>query len=114
MNSLKEIKATESLYELKQEDRNCQSYGKEVTYNTCTTKYFMEQLRLKCGCLPFAIINATNNKEKVCGLIYEYLFVITYKCKVSMCSSKEEMECLKTTIQKSTPAECLRYNRNLE
>ena len=72
LNILKEIKATESLYELKQEDRNCQGYGKEVTYDTCTTKYFMEQLRLKCGCLPFAIINTTIYNEKVCG-----------KCKTS-------------------------------
>ena len=81
LNILKEIKATESLYELKQEDRNCQGYGKEVTYDTCTTKYFMEQLRLKCGCLPFAIINATSNNEKVCGKCktsFDYLVVITY------------------------------------
>ena len=80
LNILKEIEATESLYELKQEDRNCQSYGNEVTYDTCTTKYFMEQLRLKCGCLPYAIINATSSNEKVCG-----------KCKISFISCSHHL-----------------------
>ena len=67
MNSLKEIEATESLYELVKEVRNCESYKGEATYDNCTTKYFVEQQIQKCGCLPYAIMNATINNEKVCG-----------------------------------------------
>ena len=65
MNSLKEIEFTNSFYELDNKVRKCQNYKGNSTYDTCTTKYFMEQMRLKCGCLPFAIINASANNEKV-------------------------------------------------
>ena len=63
LNILKEIEVTDSFYELDNEVRKCQSYKGNGTYDFCTSRYFMEQMRLKCGCLPFAIINST----KVCG-----------------------------------------------
>ena len=67
LNILKEIEVTDSFYELDNEVRKCQSYKGNNTYDFCKTRYFMEQMRLKCGCLPFAIINATVSNEKVCG-----------------------------------------------
>ena len=72
MNILKEIKVTDSFYELDNEVRKCQSYKGEDTYDNCTTRHFLEQMRIKCGCLPDSIINATIYNEKVCG-----------KCKIS-------------------------------
>ena len=68
LNILKEIEVTDSFYELDNEDRKCQSYKGNDTYDNCTTRYFMEQMMLNCGCLPYAIINATS-REKVCGFI---------------------------------------------
>ena len=65
---MKEIVVTESFYELDNEFRKCQNYDKgEGTYDKCTTGYFMDQLWMTCGCLPYSISNTTNNsKEKVC------------------------------------------------
>ena len=67
LNILKEIEVTDSFYELDNEVRKCQSYKGKDTFDNCTTRYFLEQMGLKCGCLPFAIINDTINGEKVCG-----------------------------------------------
>ena len=79
MNSLKEIEATESLYELEKEVRNCESYEGEDTYDNCTTKYFVEQQLQKCGCLPYAIINAEINNEKVYGKYDKRFLLICFK-----------------------------------
>ena len=65
LNILKEIEVTDSFYELDNEVRKCQSYEGNDTYDSCTSRCFMEQMRLKCGCLPYAIINSTVNNEKV-------------------------------------------------
>ena len=43
----------------------CQRYESNGTYDSCTTRYFSEQMLSNCGCLPYAIRNATINKEKV-------------------------------------------------
>ena len=67
LNILKEIEVTDSFYELDNKVRKCQSYEGNDTYDNCTTRYLMEQMRLKCGCLPFAIMNSTIDNEKVCG-----------------------------------------------
>ena len=67
LNILKEIEVTDPFYELDNEVRKCQSYKGENTYDICTTRYFLEQMRLNCGCLPNSIINATTNNGKVCG-----------------------------------------------
>ena len=66
LNILKEIEVTDSFYELDSQVRKCQSYKGNDTYDNCTSRYFMEQMRLKCGCLPYAISNVTVNNEKVC------------------------------------------------
>ena len=65
MNNLKEIEVTDSFYELEREIRNCQNYKTKDTYDNCTTRFFMEQMRLNCGCLPYAINPPTD--KKVCG-----------------------------------------------
>ena len=66
-NILKEIEVTDSFYELDKKVRKCQSYKGEDTYDICATRYFLEQMRLNCGCLPDSITNAKINNEKVCG-----------------------------------------------
>ena len=67
LNILKEIEVTDSFYELEREARKCQSYKGKGTYDICTTRFFLEKIRLNCGCLPYSIMNATNNNVKVCG-----------------------------------------------
>ena len=69
LNILKEIEVTDSFYDLDDEERKCQSYKGNDTYDSCTSRFFMEQMRLKCRCLPFAIMNSTINNEKVYGNI---------------------------------------------
>ena len=69
LNILKEIKVTDSFYNLDKKIRNCQSYKGKGSYDLCTTRYFIEQLKTNCGCLPYAISNANINKEKVCGFL---------------------------------------------
>ena len=66
LNILKEIEVTDSFYELDSQVRKCRSYKGNDTYDICTSRYFIEQMRLKCGCLPYAIINATVNNGNVC------------------------------------------------
>ena len=66
LNILKEIEVTDSFYELNDKVRKCQIYKGNDTYDTCTSRYFMEQMMLKCGCLPFAIKNGSVNHKKVC------------------------------------------------
>ena len=67
LNILKEIEVTDSFYELEKGARKCQSYKGNDTYDNCKTSHFMEQMMLKCGCLPYGIMNSTINNEKVCG-----------------------------------------------
>ena len=78
LNSLREIEVTDSFYELDNEVRKCQSYKGNVTYDSCTSRYFMEQMRLDCKCLPYAIINATGNNEKVCCKNVEQKFFFSF------------------------------------
>ena len=66
LNILKEIEVTDSFYELEKGARKCQSYKVNDTYDNCTSRYFMEQMMLKCGCLPYAIMNGSVINEKVC------------------------------------------------
>ena len=92
LNILKEIEVTDSFSELDNEAKKCQSYKDKSTYDICTTRFFLEKMRLNCGCLPYSIMNKT-----------------IMNGKVSHCSSKEEISCLERTVQRTTPAECLRY-----
>ena len=66
LNILKEIEVTDSFYDLEKGARKCQSYKVNDTYDNCTSRYFMEQMMLKCGCLPYAIMNGSVINEKVC------------------------------------------------
>ena len=66
LNILKEIEVTDSFYELDNKVRKCRSYEGNDTYDNCTTQYFMEQMKLKCKCLPYAIMNGSVINEKVC------------------------------------------------
>ena len=54
LNSLKEIKVTDSYLEIPEAVRDCQST--EPYYN-CTTRLHLENIRKKCGCLPLALAN---------------------------------------------------------
>ena len=69
LNILKEIEVTDSFYELDNEAKKCQSYNDKGkgTYDICTTRFFLEKMRLNCGCLPYSIMNETLMNEKVCG-----------------------------------------------
>ena len=76
LNILKEIKITNSFTELDKDVTMCQNYKSNDTYDSCTTRYFMDQMMLKCGCLPDVIINAKINNEKVCGKCsFFYIFI---------------------------------------
>ena len=68
LNILKEIEVTDSFYGLENEMRKCQGYKSKETYDNCTTRYFMEEMRLKCGCLPYAISKAVIKNKKVCAI----------------------------------------------
>ena len=107
LNSLKEIKITNSFTELDKEVKMCQNYKSNDTYDSCTTRYFMDQMMQKCECLPYEIINAKLNNEKVCGKYTETMSYIFTLSKILTCSSKKQITCLETTIQESTPTECL-------
>ena len=67
LNILKEIVVTDSFSELDSDVIKCQGYKGKGTYDDCTTRYFLEEMRLKCGCSPLAVSNnATIIEEKVC------------------------------------------------
>ena len=68
LDILEEIAVTDSFFELEKEDIKCQSYKSKSTFDNCTTNFYSEQLRLNCGCLPFAI----RNDEKVCYTIMRF------------------------------------------
>ena len=53
LNAIKEIKVTDSYLGLDIEDRGCQN---EEAVEECTTRQYIQNLRQKCGCLPFQII----------------------------------------------------------
>ena len=82
LNNLKEIEVTDSFYELDKEVRKCQSYKSNGTYEICTTRYFEEQMMLNCGCLPFAIYNATINNKNVCDTHIIYISFSFQLCYV--------------------------------
>ena len=66
LNILKEIEVTDSFFELDNKVMKCQSYRDKGTYDDCTTRYFMKEIRIICGCLPLHVDNATIKEEKVC------------------------------------------------
>ena len=52
LDSLKEIKITESYLGLEESVRKCQD---KEPLNNCTTRHYIDNLKTKCGCLPFHI-----------------------------------------------------------
>ena len=56
LNSLKEIKVTDSFLSLDKKTKGCQ----QETYNDCTTKNYLETLIYKCHCLPFQLKTTDN------------------------------------------------------
>ncbi len=87
LDILKEIEITDSFYELDSEVTKCQSYKSKGTYDNCTTGFFQEQMRLNCGCLPYAISNSTINTEKVCDTYkqsFDHLDEVLLFCQVQV------------------------------
>ena len=52
LNSLKEISVTESFYDLDDSVKDCQDLE---PYDECTTRYYKEINKKKCGCFPFPL-----------------------------------------------------------
>ena len=52
LNILKEIEVTESFIGLDEYVRQCQIVE---TYDDCTTRHYIENMRKSCGCLPLAL-----------------------------------------------------------
>ena len=53
INALKEIEATDSFLSLDDEIRG--SRNSEESHDDCTTRLYVDNMRQKCGCLPFTI-----------------------------------------------------------
>ena len=53
INALKEIEATDSFLSLDDEIRGCRN--SEESHDDCTTRLYVDNMRQKCGCLPFTI-----------------------------------------------------------
>ena len=53
LNSLEKIEATDSFLALDDEIRGCSFSGE--SHDDCTTRIYVDNMRQKCGCLPFAI-----------------------------------------------------------
>ena len=51
-NSIKQIDVTESFLGIDQEITKCQNME---PYEDCTTRYYLSEVKKKCGCLPYAI-----------------------------------------------------------
>ena len=52
LNSVKQMKVTESFLTLKKDDRKCQN---TQDYEDCTTELYLDTLMEQCQCLPFNI-----------------------------------------------------------
>ena len=53
INTLKETESTESFLTLDDEIRGCRI--SEESHDDCTTRVYIDNMRQKCGCLPFSI-----------------------------------------------------------
>ena len=72
INSLKEIRATESFLTLDADIRGCRISGE--SHDDCTTRLFLENMRQKCGCLPFSIATQDEAHTLICHVFYPYFF----------------------------------------
>ena len=55
LHSMKEISVTHSFMGLDRKSRNCQSIE---TYYDCITRYYVDNMMQKCGCLPLSHIKS--------------------------------------------------------
>ena len=64
LNSIKEIKATDSYVGLGEDVTDCQN---EEPFFNCTTRQTIDAYKKECGCLPFAIglSKSTQAKPKI-------------------------------------------------
>ena len=61
LTSLKEIKVTEDFLELDMKSRKCQQ---RETFESCTTRKYLEKVVQECNCVPYRLRNF-ENKDKV-------------------------------------------------
>ena len=57
LDILKEIAVTDSFLRLDQDVIECQSVGE--TFDNCTTNFYRNYTRIKCGCLPYSITSSS-------------------------------------------------------
>ena len=57
LNNIKEIKLTESYFELGMDVKKCQN---KEDVNECTTRQYINQFLHQCECLPFSINSSKN------------------------------------------------------
>ena len=66
LNILKEIKVTDSFLGMPRKIRGCQN---ETPYDQCLTRLYIENARMKCGCLPISI---TSFEVQLGKIFYSY------------------------------------------
>ena len=81
---MQETAVTDSYLTLDQNIRKCQN---QESYDNCTTKYLLENLKIECGCLPFTLSNFD---------------------KVPICQSFAELKCIEDISLQSGTSGCLR------
>ena len=65
INALKEIEATDSFLSLDDETRGCRI--SDESHDDCTTRLYMDNMRQKCGCLPFSIASQEEVVLELCS-----------------------------------------------
>ena len=65
MSALKRMAGTGSFKQLPEKQKNCRVHNRE----DCETKQYLDQVRTKCGCIPWAL-DAGVNKKKVDVIVY--------------------------------------------
>ena len=98
--SLKEISVTDSFMGLDKDFRKCQNIE---TYNSCKTRLYIEQLRQKCGCLPFSL----KMSAKVSFIILKSIYIYVNNLQDALCMTKKEITCSQT-ITTPNSTFCLR------
>ena len=78
LDSLKEIKVTDSYMGLDQNIRSCQN---NEPLENCTTRYYIDTLLEDCGCLPLNIILSENVTNIFFLPEYSIITELTYLCR---------------------------------
>ena len=61
LHTLQQIKATESFLSLDGDIRGCRISTE--SHDDCTTRLYIEHMKLKCGCLPYSIAKQEASKD---------------------------------------------------